>query len=259
MKCYFVDAFTEKLFEGNPAGVCVVEAWPPDELMQAISSENNLSETAFVAKKGSNYHLRWFSPTEEVDLCGHATLATAFVLGRFVEPSAQIFHFDTLSGPIQAIRRGDLYEMNFPAYKLTQVPVTDEMAETAGVRPLEAYMGRDLLCVFEHAEDVITMSPDQGKLRKLDGLLLQATAPGESEFDCVSRSFGPKVGIDEDPVCGSGHCHIIPYWARRLGKNKILARQVSSRGGTLYGELVGDRVKISGHAVLYAIAKLYVE
>ncbi len=262
IKCYFVDAFADKVFEGNPAGVCVLEKGLPDELMLNIAAENNLSETAFAVKEGEAYRLRWFTPTKEVDLCGHATLATAFVLANFVEPEAEIFRFDTLSGRLQAVRRGDmadLYEIDFPAYKLEQVPVTDKMAEAAGVRPLKAYMGRDLLCVFEHADDVITMRPDMGKVKELDGLLLQVTAPGKGEFDCVSRAFGPKVGIDEDPVCGSGHCHIIPYWGRRLGKKQILARQASARGGTLYGELEEDRVRISGHAVLYAIAELYVD
>ncbi len=258
IKCYFIDAFAEKVFEGNPAGVCVLQEWLPDELMLNIAKENNLSETAFVVKQNDAYHLRWFTPTEEVDLCGHATLATAFVLANFIEPEVETFRFDTRSGRLSVSRRGDLYEMNFPAYDLTEVLVTDEMEDAIGVRPLEAYMGRDLLCVFEHENDIITMNPDLAKLMKIDGLLLQATAPG-TKFDCVSRSFGPKVGIDEDPVCGSGHCHIIPYWAQRLGKNKLTARQVSLRGGTVYGEMQGERVKISGTAVLYAIADLYVE
>lgn len=262
IKCYFVDAFADKVFEGNPAGVCILEKWISDGLMLNIAGENNLSETAFAVKEGNAYRLRWFTPTEEVDLCGHATLATAFVLANFVDPDAQFFPFNTLSGRLQAVRRGglaDLFEIDFPAYKLEQVPVTDAMTEAAGLRPLEAYMGRDLLCVFKDADDVITMRLDMGMVKELDGLLLQVTAPGMKEFDCVSRSFGPKVGIDEDPVCGSGHCHIIPYWGQRLGKDRIIARQASARGGTLYGELKEDRVRISGRAVLYAIAELYVD
>jgi predicted PhzF superfamily epimerase YddE/YHI9 len=148
--------------------------------------------------------------------------------------------------------------MDFPAYNLTPVPITDEMVAAMGVRPVEAYVARDLLCVFEHEDDVITMNPDQEKVKALGGLLLNVTAPG-TKFDCVSRSFAPKCNIAEDPVCGSGHCHVIPYWAQRLNKDKLVARQASARGGTLYCEVCGERIKIAGRAVIYAIAELYVE
>jgi PhzF family phenazine biosynthesis protein len=258
MKCYFVDAFADKLFEGNPAAVCVLGKWLPDEMMQNIAVENNLSETAFTVKEGDAYHLRWFTPGGEIDLCGHATLATSFVLANFVEPKTNEFVFNTLSGRLTVTRQGDLYEMDFPAYNLTPVPITDEMVAAMGVRPVEAYVARDLLCVFEHEDDVITMNPDQEKVKALGGLLLNVTAPG-TKFDCVSRSFAPKCNIAEDPVCGSGHCHVIPYWAQRLNKDKLVARQASARGGTLYCEVCGERIKIAGRAVIYAIAELYVE
>lgn len=258
MKCYFVDAFAEKVFEGNPAGVCVMEQWLPDETMKNIAMENNISETAFVVKEGDVYHLRWFTPAKEVDLCGHATLATAFVLANFIEPQTQEFTFDTLSGRLTVIRKGELYEMDFPAYNLTQVPVIDEMEEALGVRPAEAYTARDLLCVFECEDDILKMNPDQEKVKALYGLTLNVTAQG-TEFDCISRTFAPKCNVPEDPVCGSGHCHIIPYWAKRLNKDSLIARQTSLRGGTLYCKICDDRIKMSGKAVLYSTAELHIE
>ncbi|MDU4960080.1 MAG: PhzF family phenazine biosynthesis protein [Sporomusaceae bacterium] len=258
MKYYVVDAFAEKIFEGNPAGVCVLENWLSDELMQKIAMENNLSETAFTVKENNSYRLRWFTPGGEIDLCGHATLATAFVLENFAEPASMEFTFETLSGKLSVIRKGDLYEMDFPAYQLSLVPVTAKMAEAIGVRPVEAWMGRDLVCVLENENQVFTAQPDQVKLKELDGLLLQLTARG-TEYDCVTRTFGPKLGVEEDPVCGSGHCHVIPLWAKKLEKNTLVARQASRRGGTLYCQDCGERVKISGKAVLYATAELHIK
>lgn len=255
MKCYFVDAFTEKMFKGNPAGVCVLEHPISDELMQNIAMENNLSETAFTMKEGDVWRLRWFTPAREIDLCGHATLATAFVLANHVEPEAAVFQFETLSGQLTVTRHGELFEMDFPAYKLRKVPVTEEMTEAIGIRPLEAYEGRDLLCVVEREEDIIAIAPDQEKIRKLPGQLLNVTAKG-NDYDCVSRTFAPKYNVPEDPVCGSGHCHIIPYWAEKLQKKEITAYQASARGGVLYCSMNGDRVFLSGKAVLYAIAEL---
>lgn len=255
MKCYFVDAFAEQVFEGNPAGVCILEKPILDELMQNIAMENNLSETAFALKEGDVWRLRWFTPGGEIDLCGHATLATAFVLANYIEPKAEVFQFETLSGRLTVTRRGDLFEMSFPAYKLIRVPVTDEMAEAIGIRPLDAYEGRDLLCVMEREEDVLSITPDQEKVKALFGLLLHVTAKG-LKYDCVSRSFAPKMGVQEDPVCGSGHCHIAPYWAEQLEKDDLMAYQASARGGILYCRMHGNRVFLSGKAVLYAIADL---
>ena len=257
MKYYVVDAFASKVFEGNPAAVCILDKWLPDDLMGKIAMENNLSETAFAVKENGGYHLRWFTPEKEIDLCGHATLATAYVIANFVETDAATIRFRTLSGPLIVTREGELYEMDFPGYKLEPVAVTDKMADALGFRPSEAYLGRDLLCVMEDESQVFKANPDQSKLMELDGLLVHVTAKA-SEYDCVSRSFAPKCGVAEDPVCGSGHCHIVPYWANRLGKNKLTARQASARGGTLYCKSKGDRVFLGGYATLYAVGEIRV-
>lgn len=258
MKQYVVDAFTDKVFSGNPAAVCVMDKWLPDELMMSITIENNLSETAFCVKEGANYHLRWFTPGGEIDLCGHATLATAYTLFRFYEPELSELHFDTLSGKLIVVKNGELLEMNFPAYELAPVDVTDAMVDAIGARPRAAYMGRDLLCVMDSAEQVINAAPDQSKVMQLDGLLLHLTARG-ADYDCVSRSFAPKCNVAEDPVCGSGHCHIIPYWANALGKNELVAYQASRRGGVLYTRVEGDRIVLAGKAALYSEAEIHVD
>lgn len=253
MRQYVVDAFTDKVFGGNPAAVCVMDKWLTDETIMQITRENHLSETAFAVKEGTEYKLRWFTPGGEIDLCGHATLATAYVITRFVEPETTEVRFQTLSGLLTVVKNGELFEMDFPSYELEKVEVTEAMVEAMGVRPLEAYMGRDLLCILESEDQVRSLNPNQEKVNLLDGLLLQVTAQGK-EYDCVSRLFAPKCNVQEDPVCGSGHCHIIPFWANRLGKNNLVAYQASQRGGTLYCEYQGDRVKLSGKAVLYSTA-----
>lgn len=258
MKCYHVDAFAEKVFEGNPAAVCVLDKYPSDALMQKIAGENNLSETAFAVKEGEGYHLRWFTPGGEIDLCGHATLGTAYVLFRFFEKDASSITFQTMSGALTVLKKGDLLEMDFPAYTPKQIPVTPAMEDAFGVAITEAWLGRDLLCVTENAEAIPTLIPNQAKLMELDGLLQHITAKGK-EYDCVSRTFAPKLAVAEDPVCGSGHCHIVPLWAKKLGKERLVARQASKRGGTLYCEMQGDRLSLAGTAVLYSIADLYVE
>ena len=257
MQYYVVDAFASKVFEGNPAAVCVMAKWLPDELMQKIAMENNLSETAFAVKEDECYHLRWFTPGGEIELCGHATLATAFVIANFVEPSVTTICFKTLSGPLIVTKQGELFEMDFPAYKLQPTPVTDAIAEALRDRPVEAYLGRDLLCVMEDVNQVFAANPDQNRLKELPGLLVHVTAKG-TDYDCVSRTFAPKCGVPEDPVCGSGHCHIVPYWADRLGKDKLIARQASPRGGTLYCENKGERIFLGGHAVLYSVGEIKV-
>lgn len=258
MKYYVVDAFAEKVFEGNPAGICVLDQWLPDKLMQDIAAENNLSETAFTVKYADGYHLRWFTPGGEIDLCGHATLATAYILFRFYESETDKITFQTKSGKLTVTRVNHLLEMDFPAYELSEVTVTDEMVDAIGVRPMEAWQGRDLVCVLESEKQVYDVNPNPAKLLHLDGLLLHVTAKG-TKYDCVSRSFAPKMGVDEDPVCGSGHCHIIPLWADQQKKKKLIARQASKRGGTLYCEQYGNRIKIAGNAVLYSKAELFVE
>ena len=258
MKQYIVDAFTDKVFHGNPAAICVLDEWPSEELMVNMAIENNLSETAFVVKEGDRYHLRWFTPGGEIDLCGHATLACAYVLLRFYEKEADKVVFQTLSGELTVDKRGDLYEMDFPAYELNAVPVTQQMIDAIGAVPKEAYMGRDLLCVFDDANLIEALNPDQKKVYALDGLLLHVTARG-TDTDCISRTFATKCGVVEDAVCGSGHCHIVPYWTGKLKQDRIVAYQASKRGGTLYCRTVENRVKLAGNAVLYSIADVQAE
>ena len=257
MKQYVVDAFTDRIFHGNQAAVCVLDAWLPEELMMDITRENNFSETAFTVKEGEKWHLRWFTPGGEIDLCGHATLATAFVLLNFYEKDAQRVVFTTLSGDLIVTCRGELYEMELPAYDLKKVDVTAAMEEALGAPVREAYLARDLLCVLEDEQTVRDLTPDLEKIRQIDGLLVHVTARGKDE-DCVSRSFAPKLSVAEDPVCGSGHCHIIPYWADRLGRGELVAYQASRRGGTLYCRREGSRIFMAGKAALYSVDELFV-
>ena len=257
MRQFIVDAFTEKIFSGNPAAVCIVEDFPPDDLMLAIARENNLSETAFAVKADDFYRLRWFTPSAEIDFCGHATLATAFVILTQLEQDLSAVTFETLSGKFTVERKGKLFEMNFPAYEPKKIPVTDEMQAAVGMKVLEAYLARDLLMILDSSEAVETLAPDLNKLSKLDGLTQAVTAAGK-DFDCVSRVFAPKIKVPEDPVTGSTHCLIAPYWSQRLGKKKLMARQASARGGVLYCEVLGERVKVSGSAALFAVADLKV-
>ncbi len=256
MKQYIVDAFTSKPFSGNPAAVCVMESWPSEESMMKLAMENNLSETAFIVKENAGYHLRWFTPGTEVELCGHATLASSFVILNYYEPDSDTVRFNTLSGILTVRRKGDLYEMDFPTYELKEIPVTDMMERAFGVRPVKAVLGLDLICVFETEEQVRSMHPDQGLLMKIDGRIQNATAAGK-EVDCVSRSFCPKLSIAEDPVCGSAHCQIADYWSKALGKAKIYAYQASKRGGCLHCELLGNgRISIGGEAALVAVSEI---
>ncbi|MGK9430288.1 PhzF family phenazine biosynthesis protein [Bacillus atrophaeus] len=258
MKYYVVDAFAENLFEGNPAGVCIMKEWIPDELMQQIAAENNLSETAFAVKEGESYRLRWFTPADEIDLCGHATLATAYVIANFYESNVEEIKFQTISGELVVVKKGELYEMDFPSRMPKEISLTEEMVEALGVKPVEVHLGRDLMFVLEKEEDVLNASPDFSKLKELpNGLGVSITARSE-KYDFVSRAFFPKLNVNEDPVCGSAHCNFIPYWAKNLSKNEMVARQLSKRGGKLYCKFEGDRVKISGSAVLYSIADLQI-
>ncbi len=257
MRQYIVDAFTDRVFSGNPAAVCVMEDWLSDGLMQDICRENNLSETAFTVKERDGYRLRWFTPGGEIDLCGHATLATAYVICNFIDKDASELLFYTLSGELSVKDLGGLYELDLPAYELKSVPVTDEMEQALGLRPKEAFMGRDMLCILDNEEQVKQLRPDMEKLRSLEGLLLHVSAGG-SGYDCVSRSFAPKLNVDEDPVCGSGHCHIVPYWLERTGKDRLLARQASRRGGTLQCRMENGRVFMAGKAALFSQAEIFI-
>lgn len=257
MKQYVVDAFTDKLFSGNQAGVCVMDEWIPAELMQNIAKENNLSETAFIVKDGSVYNIRWFTPAGEIDFCGHATLGSSFVLFNYYCKEAEQIELKGQIGTLYVKRNGDLYEMDFPAYECRPAEITDAMEDAIGVRPLEAYMDRDLLMVVEDEETVRNMEADQTKLQQLPGVCIAVTAKGK-EYDTVSRVFAPELNIPEDPVTGSTHCMIAPYWAKRLGKEELICYQASERTGVLYARIAGDRVKISGKAVLYSTAELEV-
>ena len=259
MKQYIVDAFTNEPFSGNPAAVCVMESWPSEASMMKLAMENNLSETAFIVKEDAGYHLRWFTPGTEVELCGHATLASSFVILNYYDPDSDVVQFNTLSGVLTVRKKGSLYEMDFPTYELTEIPVTDAMEQAFGARPIKAVLGLDLICVFETEEQVRSMHPDQQLLKGIEGRIQNATAAG-IEIDCVSRSFCPKLAIAEDPVCGSAHCQIADYWSGELGKKTIYAYQASKRGGYLHCELSGNgRISISGEAVLVAISDIIAE
>lgn len=255
MKQYIVDAFTDEVFKGNPAAVCILENWISDELMQNIAKENNLSETAFAVKKDNIYYLRYFTPKSEIDFCGHATLGTAYVISKHVEPECNMITFHTLSDEITVDIDDDLFTFSFPPYKLNKVPVTDEMTDAIGVRPTEAYLDRDLLLVVDSEETVLSLNPSQAMMKELDGLCIAVTAKG-SNYDCISRVFAPELNVPEDPVTGSTHCMIIPYWAEKLNKKSITAFQASERAGILYGEINHGIVKISGKAVLFAISEI---
>ncbi|QBE99535.1 PhzF family phenazine biosynthesis protein [Blautia producta] len=258
MKCYVVDAFTDTVFKGNPAAVCLLDQWLPDDLMQNIAGENNLSETAFIVRRDIIYELRWFTPGGEIGLCGHATLAAAYVLMRFIARDLNQISFQTKSGELTVRKKGRQYELNLPSFPLSPVPVTEAMAEAIGFIPDEAWLGRDLVCVMEREEYVRKAAPNMEYIKQLPGLLLHITAEGKM-FDCVTRSFAPKLKVSEDPVCGSGHCHVIPLWAEKLKKQDFRALQASERSGILYCRFSGDRVLIAGEAALYSIADLYVQ
>lgn len=261
---YQVDAFTAETFGGNPAAVCPLESWLDERLMQSIAAENNLSETAFAVKsEKGGFDLRWFTPTSEVDLCGHATLATAFVLfvelGNTGDPEPGMFVFNTKSGQLIVSRMGNYLRMDFPARPGKLVAGPSILGEALGAEPQEVYdAGRDYLAVFDHEGDVQRIQPDMKALMSLGKKSVIVTAPG-LDSDFVSRFFAPAMGIPEDPVTGSSHCTLVPYWAKRLGKERLFSRQISSRGGELVCEHFGDRVAMSGRCALYMRGKIVVE
>ncbi|MED1603252.1 PhzF family phenazine biosynthesis protein [Alkalihalophilus marmarensis] len=258
MKYYVVDAFAEKVFEGNPAGVCIMEKWLPDDLMQNIAIENNLSETAFAVKERNGYHLRWFTPGGEIDLCGHATLATAYILMRFIETAQTSIRFNTMSGELTVNKKDDLYELDFPIIIPEKYPVSEGMIEALGVVPEEVYKGRDLIFLLKSEDAVRNLTPDFEKLKQLPGLGVFVTGKGKN-YDYVARAFFPRLNINEDPVTGAMQCSLVPFWTERLEKTEMVARQVSQRGGTIYCKNEGDRVKISGRAVLYSIGDIFID
>jgi predicted PhzF superfamily epimerase YddE/YHI9 len=246
-----VDAFTSRIFGGNPAAVVILkEDWLADELLQAIASENNLSETAFVITRSQPFPLRWFTPKIEVDLCGHATLASAYVLLTHYFPAHSQVKFATRSGELIVARSGGQLAMDFPARPGERIPVSDEMIAALGAKPIEAYRARDLLTIFPAETEVAALKPNLELVAALDAFAVIASAKGD-QVDFVSRFFAPRAGIPEDPVTGSAHCTLIPYWAGRLGKNVLIARQLSARGGELTCEIKRGRVQIAGDAVEY--------
>lgn len=255
LRQFQVDAFASRVFEGNPAAVVPLEQWLDDTLLQAVAEENNLSETAFFIPTERGYHLRWFTPVAEVDLCGHATLATAHVLYEHLGFSGSEVVFETRSGDLKVRRTGGLLEMNFPAQPSHVCEVPAALLQGLGHPAVEVLAAVDYIVVFEHEHVVRGLRPDLMTLQKLDLRAVAVTTPGES-VDFVSRFFAPKVGVPEDPVTGSAHCKLIPYWAARLGKTKLRARQVSKRGGDLHCELQGERVVIAGTAVTFLQAEI---
>lgn len=256
MKYYVVDAFSENLFSGNPAGVCILEEMIEEELMQKIAAENNLSETAFVYEVADGYKLKWFTPKAEVDLCGHATLATAHIIATEIHPDQKKMRFNTLSGILEVEKKGDLYEMDFPSRKPKLVMWTNDMEAAFGIKAEEAYVARDLIIPLESEKMVRELRPDFSKIAVLThGMGVIVTAKGEA-VDFVSRCFYPRIGIDEDPVTGSAYAALTPYWSEILNKKTMTAEQLSERGGTVYCEQRGDRVKVSGRAKTYLEGKL---
>ncbi len=248
---YHVDAFTSSPFSGNPAGVCLLADWLPDSVLQSIAAEHNLAETAFTVQRDSAFDLRWFTPALEVDLCGHATLATAHVIFRHLGYRGSIVRFKTLSGLLTVSRDGDLLTLDFPARPAAPCAPSPELGAALRASPAQIARARDYLAVFETEAAVRSLEPDMAALERLDCLGVIATAPGE-DCDFVSRFFAPRAGVPEDPVTGSAHCTLIPYWAERLGRTRLRARQVSPRGGELLCEHRGERVGIGGHAVTYS-------
>lgn len=252
---YQLDSFADRVFAGNPAAVCPLDEWLDDETLQAIALENNLSETAFFVPNADDgaYHLRWFTPGAEVDLCGHATLASAWVIMRRLDPDATAVRFVTRSGDLTVARRDEEFVMDFPARPAEPKEAPKALVEGLGAVPLEVLAApRDYLVLYESEEDIRRLCPDYARLRGLDRLGIIATAPGTA-VDFVSRFFAPSVGVPEDPVTGSAHCSLAPFWAERLGvgENWMTARQISARGGNLGVRARGDRVDIAGTAVLY--------
>lgn len=251
---FVVDAFARELFRGNPAAVVPLERWLPDALLQSIAAENNLSETAFFVPEGDGFHLRWMTPTTEVTFCGHATLAAAHVILRELSPAREAVHFRALCGALTVRKQGPLLSLDAPAWEPALVS-SPELVRALGKPPVEVLASRDYMAVYEREEDVRALKPDMAGLLALDRDGVIVTAPG-TRSDFVSRYFAPQVGIPEDPVTGSAHSTLTPYWGRRLGKSRLHALQISARGGELFCELRGDRVGIAGKAVCYLRGEL---
>jgi PhzF family phenazine biosynthesis protein len=258
LKIYQLDAFTDKVFGGNPAAVVPLTEWLPDELMQKIALENNLAETAFYVLEDDKYHIRWFTPTVEVDLCGHATLATAYQIFHYEKYPKSIIEFTSRSGILKVEKQGDLLELDFPMDKLTPSETPQALIEALGATPKETIKGlTDYMLVFENEDQIKSFKPDLRKIASVKCRGIMVTAKGD-EVDFVSRFFGPASGVDEDPVTGSAHTSLTPYWAKVLNKTTLSAKQISSRGGELRCTLVDDRVKIAGNVAPYLVGEITV-
>ena len=256
---YQVDAFTDKVFAGNPAAVCILDQWLPDEIMQNIGAENNLAETAFVVKRENDYEIRWFTPAIEVALCGHATLASAHVLFNYYKQTTDtIRFFSRHSGNLSVSRKDELLTLDFPSDALEKVDPPRDILRAFNIEPNEIFKGRtDYMLVYNNQKEIEQMDPDMGILKKTEARGIIITAPGE-KVDFVSRFFAPGSGIDEDPVTGSAHTTLTPFWSRKLNKNILQAKQLSKRGGDLVCEMVDDRVKITGKALTYLIGEIQI-
>ena len=252
MTVYQVDAFTDKIFGGNPAAIIPLDSWPDAELMQKIAMENNLSETAFIVRSGEAYHIRWFTPAFEIDLCGHATLASAFVIKNYLEPAIETIHFTTQqAGPLRTLCSDGKYTLDFPARMPMPCEVPPTLFQSLGIsQAVETLRSRDYFVVLPDEQAVKNVRPDFSLMKELDTIGVIVTAQGQSA-DVVSRCFYPGPGIPEDPVTGSAHCNIVPYWCQQLGKTSLFAKQLSGRGGNLWCELKNDRVLMTGHCVLF--------
>jgi PhzF family phenazine biosynthesis protein len=256
---YKVDAFTSQLFGGNPAAVILMTTFPDDGLLRRIAAENNVPETAFLVPDNGNYRLRWFTPTVEVPLCGHATLASAAVVMERLEPGRTTVTFDSASGPLVVKRLGDRYVMNFPVRVPRPIPIPDGLAEALGIEPVETLDdGSNYTAVLRDMAAVRSLTPNIAAIARLDRPGVVVTALGDHRWDCVSRYFAPAKGIPEDPVTGGAHCGLAPYWSARLGKSELRACQASPRGGELTCRLVGDRVELEGACVFYLEGKVAV-
>lgn len=257
---YQVDAFTKRVFAGNPAAVCPLQERLADDVMQQIALENNLSETAFFVKENGVYAIRWFTPTIEIDLCGHATLASAFVIFNHLSETESVINLHShRSGNLSVEKQGDVLILDFPSHPPVECDLPEAIAEIIGATPVKSWeaQGNMLMLLFESEDEIKSLQPNMSALSELAYDEVIVTAKG-TDSDFVSRLFAPRIGIPEDPVTGTTHCSLIPYWAEKIGKEKLYARQISARGGELFCELNGDRVKIGGNAILYLKGEIYV-
>jgi len=257
LKIYQIDAFANEIFEGNPAAVCPLEKWIDDSLMQKIAAENNLSETVFFVKEDESYHIRWFTTSAEENLCGHATLASAYVLFEILNYSKEVITFHSKSGILKVSKENDLYTLNFPLNNVTQIPLENKFLDAFNIKPIESYKSMDYLFVFEKEEDIYNLIPNFELIKTFDlrGVIVTAKS---SQYDFICRFFDPNCGVPEDPVTGSAFTQLVPYWSKILKKDEFKAKQVSKRGGEVFSKLKEDRVFISGKAIKYLEGVIHV-